>query len=149
MSHLTSSPAQYSRPPAPRLQTLQRLQQPISPPETEVESHASLPVYPTPGGTPGDHVSTQYFPHGAPTMESPAERFRRVSSLAYNTKGNRSTPKPTRWLVVVIPPVTLSGDPSLLPALSSAPPARFSSGTLMPLYPTVCPILQYFISLMF
>lgn len=137
MSHLTSSPSQHSRPSASRIHPLQRPQHPISPPDTEVDTQVPL-VHPTPSGsTPGDHSAAQYFP--ANNMESPAERFRRVSSLAYNNKGNRSIPKPTRWLVVVIPPVTLSADPSLLPALSSAPPARFSSGTLMPLYPTVRP----------
>jgi hypothetical protein len=140
MSHLTSSPPQFSKPPPSRAYQVQRPQQqhPISPPETEPDMLGPSLYSATATFIP-DHSPVQSLPHPAP-IETPTERFRRVSALAYNARrsDNRISPKPARWLIVVIPPPTLSSDPTLLPALSSGPLARFSSGTLIPLYPTVC-----------
>ena len=73
---------------------------------------------------------------------SPVDRLKRGPSLgykqsAYTKDSQRAAPKSSKWLVLVLPPTHVRQDPSLGPILASAPPGRFSSGILTPLFPTV------------
>ena len=72
----------------------------------------------------------------------PPSRYRRSPSISYMQSGLQSRAhlapnRPSRWLVVVMPPSSLNSEPALGHTLSTGPPGRFQSGILMPLFPTV------------
>ena len=131
LGHATGSG--HHIPPQPQHHHQQRPPFPISPPDTQVNTPATA------------DAKSLVDPISAPE-ESPADRFRRVTNIAYNHARRPSARsqeiKPTRWLVVVVPPSTLNSEPVLGHTLSTAPPGRFTTGILMPLFPTVCHILD-------
>ncbi|KZT26874.1 hypothetical protein NEOLEDRAFT_1177064 [Neolentinus lepideus HHB14362 ss-1] len=120
---------------------------PVSPPDTDSDimgpAQQSL-MSMTMGG---DNESAT-IPIAAP-VETPASRFRKISTLAYLNSGlsgagsrgaeSRERVQPrTKWLVVVVPPNTFPQEPGHLGhTLSSGPPNRLASGLLMPLFPTM------------
>lgn len=115
---------------------------PISPPETDR-------VTPSVVTDPRQHhpQTSISFPDGLqiipPTATGePPSRYRRSPSIPYMQSGLQSrthpaSSRPSRWLVVVMPPSSLNSEPSLGHTLSTGPPGRFQSGILMPLFPTV------------
>ncbi|KAF8592349.1 hypothetical protein K439DRAFT_1610171 [Ramaria rubella] len=130
MSRLISR-APFNRPPV--LDALPTRPVPLSPPETETEPVANMPNE--------DNYVPPEFQQA--TTESPMARFRRVSTVAYNSstlsnREGRISQKQSRWLVMVMPPASLTREPPVLGhTLSSAPAGRFSNGILMPLFPTL------------
>lgn len=128
MSRLTSR-APFNRPSV--LDVLPARPVPLSPPETELG--------PVPPLQEDKYVSPES------QVETPTARIRRVSTVGYSSGGlsNRdpkSAQKQQRWLLMVMPPASLTREPpSLGHTLSSAPTGRFSNGILMPLFPTVRP----------
>jgi hypothetical protein len=159
MSHLTANIFQR---PSPIRQTpsfqfpFPRPGHPLSPPDTEQEfmMNAAKAQTPTPSSTirrapPGalglDTEPQAVAGPSAPAQETPGQRLRRVSSLAYVNSGIRDTPSrersshpKSRWLVVVIPPASLTNESGPLGhTLAQGPRSRLSNGCLMPLFPTV------------
>jgi hypothetical protein len=129
MSRLTSR-APFNRPTAFDVLTPPR-PAPLSPPETEME--------PGPAPPQDDNDSVSPENQQGRTDSPPVTRFRTV---AYKSSSLSREPRPTqrqsRWLVMVVPPTSLTREPPLLGhTLSSAPAGRFSNGILMPLFPTV------------
>jgi hypothetical protein len=129
---------------------------PISPPDTETVPSSVV----TDPRQFHSRTSSLSFPDGlqvtppTATGESPS-RYKRSPSTSYVQSGlqSRTYPasnRPSRWLVVVVPPSSLNSEPALGHTLSTGPPGRFQSGILMPLFPTVrnsralgsCPISQ-------
>ena len=115
---------------------------PISPPETDrvAPSVAADPRQHHPQTSISFPNALQITPPTA-TGEQPS-RYRRSPSIPYMQSGlqSRTHPAPTRpsrWLVVVMPPSSLNSEPALGHTLSTGPPGRFQSGILMPLFPTV------------
>jgi len=108
---------------------------PLSPPETTAES------------VPPSFKQTKLFEadveseNARASQETPAARFRRVSSLAYNGPGSQERPQVRsqhKAFIVVVPPQSLLQEPGLFGStLSSGPTHRLSQGILMPLFPTV------------
>ncbi|EJD53800.1 hypothetical protein AURDEDRAFT_110547 [Auricularia subglabra TFB-10046 SS5] len=105
------------------------VQLPASPPDTEL-----------------DHmIPSVQEPIHDPVPETAASRFRRVAStVSYHSTGapalreQRAAPRPSRWLVVVLPPSSLSKEPAIVGnTLSTSPSGRFGNGILMPLFPTL------------
>ncbi|THV08516.1 hypothetical protein K435DRAFT_771998 [Dendrothele bispora CBS 962.96] len=144
MSRLTASPFHKPSP-------FQFPQVPLSPPETNSEHippsnfSASISVA---GGIDGlPHVEPDVHRSQSQSQsqssESPAARFRRVSSLAYHSSGlresrERAVQKNYRYFVVVIPPPSFVQDHGQLGhTLSLGPQHRLSQGLLMPLLPTM------------
>ena len=127
MSRLTSK-VSFNRPSV--LDLLSTRPTPLSPPETELE--------------PGQPLHEEKYGSPEAVVETTVPRFRKVSTLSYNNSGlvnreQRLTQK-QKWLVLVLPPPSLTREPPLLGhTLSSAPEGRFSNGILMPLFPTVRP----------
>jgi hypothetical protein len=119
---------------------------PITPPETEKVT----PI--TDSRQFHSRTSSQSIPDGLqvtpPTATGePLSGYRRSSSTPYMQSGLQShihpaPNRPSRWLVVVIPPSSLNSEPALGHTLSTGPPGRFQSGILMPLFPTVSEILS-------
>jgi hypothetical protein len=113
---------------------------PLSPPDTVSELGA--PVMPT---SVSGFNSVAEFGHRVSQQqtESPAAKFRRVSTLAYHKSGlhepeERLAPRLSKSLVVILPPESLSlGHGHLGHTLSSGPRNRLSHGILMPLCSTV------------
>ncbi|KAI0268285.1 hypothetical protein BC834DRAFT_868729 [Gloeopeniophorella convolvens] len=109
--------------------------------------------------TPPETDSTDFLASGHPTLASlsaagPAEvdahnsssmaaPVRRVSTLSYHNSPlrdprDRGNPRQSRWLVVIIPPGTLTHEHGPLGhTLASGPSQRLSQGILMPLMPTM------------
>jgi hypothetical protein len=108
---------------------------PISPPETEKSAQTLFTM---------DRNTT--IDPKAEYMEPEETGFRypprRGSSIHYNQNVNmgRQPARMTRWLLVVLPPTSLTSEPSMGPTLAMGTPGRFSNGILMPLFPTVCEI---------
>ena len=125
MSQFTSR-VPFNRPSV--LDLLSTRSAPLSPPETDLEP--AIPLH------------EEKYDSPETLVETPVARFRKVSSLAYNS-GSLANREPRsahkqRWLVIVVPPPSLAREPPLLGhTLSSAPVGRFSNGILMPLFPTV------------
>lgn len=128
MSRLTASP--FHKPTAfsyPRA--------PVSPPETNSEFIAPASVT-----VAGGHMDLDVE---SAVTESPAARFRRVSTLAYNASGLRGDPRERdrrsyKTFVVVLPPPSLQDHHGRLGhTLAQGPHHRLSQGLLMPLFPTV------------
>lgn len=141
MSHLTASPFHKPSP-----YEFPRGVHPISPPDTDSEVGAPLHVQSVPSvgvnsvmfGVEFDHQPT----HPQAQAESPAARFRRVSTLAYNSgqrnQRERSASRTSKVLVIVIPPKSLSREHGQLgQTLSSGPQSRLAQGVLLPLQPSV------------
>ncbi|KAA1466400.1 hypothetical protein DENSPDRAFT_831220 [Dentipellis sp. KUC8613] len=127
MAHLTASP--FHKPSA-----------------FEVARAAQLP---TPPDTDTDFAGLGQ-PHGAPAdgeswglPSGPADgRHHRVSTLQYRNTGfrerDRTSSRQSKWLVVVLPPASVTERHGHLGhTLSSGPPSRLSQGVLMPLFPTM------------
>jgi hypothetical protein len=116
---------------------------PISPPETD----RVVPSLVTDSRQPHSHNSSLSFHDGLqvtpPTATGETStRYRRSPSVPYMQSGlqSRTNPapnRPSRWLVLVMPPSSLNSEPTLGQTLSTGPPGRFQSGILMPLFPTV------------
>jgi hypothetical protein len=116
---------------------LSRLHQLPTPPDTDtdylVSGHHNTDLNAT-----GVHAADlDMNPHSI--MGAP---FRRVSTLAYHNSPLRDPRerviRQPRWLVVVIPPASLTQEHGLLGhTLAYGPPQRLSQGILMPLLPTV------------
>ena len=137
MSHLTSSPFHKPSP-----YDLPRPSQLPTPPDTEPEfAGFTHPQGMAPPATAeADPLSLQTnLAHDAHVS-----RMRRVSTLSYRNTGlrdtrERSSSGQTKWLIVVVPPPSLSkAHGNLGHTLASGPPDRLHQGTLMPLFPTVC-----------
>ncbi len=121
---------------------------PISPPETDR-------IAPSVVADPRQHhpQTSISFPNGLqitpPTATAePPSRYRRSPSIPYVQSGlqSRTHPapsRPSRWLVVVMPPSSLNSEPALGHTLSTGPPGRFQSGILMPLFPTVSTLERF------
>ncbi|KAF5387668.1 hypothetical protein D9615_000440 [Tricholomella constricta] len=81
--------------------------------------------------------------YSAPTPESAAARFRKISSIAYHTSGLRESRERTpqrgsKVFVIIIPPTSFTQEHGQLGnTLSSGPRHRLSQGMLMPLFPTM------------
>ena len=114
---------------------------PISPPETDRVARQHQPQ------------TSLSFPDGlqitppTATVEPPS-RYRQSPSIPYVQSGlqSRTHPapsRPSRWLVVVMPPSSLNSEPALGHTLSIGPPGRFQSGILMPLFPTVSTLERF------
>jgi hypothetical protein len=143
MSRLTASPFHKPSP-----FEFPRPVHPISPPDTE--SDLGAPLQPTSVSTSNpvmfgvefEQTASQLPAHAA---ESPAARFKRVSTLAYHNSGlreprERLAHKTSKSLVVIIPPESFSREHGQLGhTLTSGPRNRLSHGILMPLFPTVSP----------
>ncbi|GJJ07453.1 hypothetical protein Clacol_001655 [Clathrus columnatus] len=109
---------------------------PLSPPETELlQDHFAR--------SHEDSISppeVSQLPH-----EIPVSKIRRLGmpNVAYTnggltTKDPRSYQRQSKWLIIVCPPKSLNREPPILGhTLSSAPAGRFSSGILIPLFPTL------------
>ena len=143
MSHLTSSPFHKPYPyDSPRPSQLP------TPPDTEPEfTGFTHPQGIVPAATTeADPLSLQTnLAHDAHVS-----RMRRVSTLSYRNTGlrdnrERSSSGQTKWLIVVVPPPSLSkAHGNLGHTLASGPPDRLPQGTLMPLFPTVCFFLDVY-----
>lgn len=142
MSHLTASPF---RKPSPY--EFPRGIHPLSPPDTDSEVGAPAQSVPPSGatsvmfGVEFDQTANQPL-----QAESPAARFRRVSTLAYHPSGLRDPParersasRASKAVVVVIPPGSLAQQHG---QLSSGPQSRLAQGILLPLLPSVRCIFQ-------
>jgi len=116
---------------------------PISPPETD----RVAPSLATDSRQHHPQTSLS-FPDGlqitppTATTGDPPSGYRRSPSITYMQSGlqSRTHPapnRPSRWLIVVMPPSSLNSEPALGHTLSTGPPGRFQSGILMPLFPTV------------
>lgn len=144
MSRLTASPFHKPSP-----YDLPRPVHPLSPPETDSEA-ASLYTPGTSNARPmmlgvvePDVASSQHS-----NQESPSARFKRVSTLAYNHNSavretrERSIQRNSKSLVVVIPPEGITQQHGQLGhTLSSGPRSKLAQGILMPLFPTVSPMI--------
>jgi hypothetical protein len=130
MSQLTSR-APFNRPSV--LDVLHARPAPLSPPETELE--------------PGPPLQEETYVSPEPLTDTPVARIRKVSTIGYSSgnllnRDSRPTQKQQRWLLMVVPPASLTREPPILGhTLSSAPAGRFSNGVLMPLFPTVRPFV--------
>lgn len=110
-----------------------------TPPETDTDilagGHHAIDLMNAPGLHVADPDINLHASMGAP--------FRRVSTLAYHSSPlrdprERPNGRQSRWLIVVIPPISLVQDHGPLgPTLTSGPSQRLSQGILMPLQPTV------------
>ncbi|CAG8563849.1 13340_t:CDS:2, partial [Acaulospora colombiana] len=113
----------------------QRPRAPISPPETEKSAQTLFTMDRTTALDPRQHTLDYQEP------EEPGFKYppRRGSSIHYNqnTGIGRQPPRTTRWLLVVLPPSSLSNEPSMGPTLAMGAPGRFNNGILMPLFPTM------------
>lgn len=136
MSHLTSSPFHKPYP-----YDFPRPSQLPTPPDTEPEfTGFTHPQGIVPAATTeADPLSLQTnLAHDAHVS-----RMRRVSTLSYRNTGlrdnrERSSSGQTKWLIVVVPPPSLSkAHGNLGHTLASGPPDRLPQGTLMPLFPTM------------
>ncbi|KAI0307187.1 hypothetical protein B0F90DRAFT_1686016 [Multifurca ochricompacta] len=111
----------------------------LTPPETGsdflVGGHHAVDLM----NTSGVHIADSDM-HAHPFVSTPV---RRVSTLAYHSSPlrdprERVNTRQSRWLVVVIPPVSLVQEHGPLGhTLASGPPQRLSQGVLMPLLPTM------------
>src|ERR1700685_106182 len=106
MSRLTASP--FHKPPPFKFP---RPLHPLSPPDTD--SDPGAPMQPTSISGSNSMILGAEFDQTAPQLpaqaESPAARFKRVSTLTYHNSGlreprERSTSKTSKSLVVIIPP---------------------------------------------
>ena len=140
MSRLTASPFHKPSP-----YQFPRPVHPLSPPDTDSELGA--PMQPASVAGSNSVMFGVDFVEQAPQLlpqlaESPAARFKRVSTLAYNKSGlrepqERSMPT-SKSLVVIVPPESFSQEHGQLGhTLSSGPRNRLSHGILMPLFSTV------------
>lgn len=139
MSRLTASPFHKPSPfhfPRP----------PLSPPDTNTET-VGPSSHVAPAQLPSLSVDLNTLEAEIPPSESPAARFRRVSSLAYHSSGLRDPRDPREqrishrshrsFIVVIPPPAFLQEHGQLGHTLSIGPRHRLSQGLLMPLFPTV------------
>ena len=146
MSHLTAPmPHQGHQAPKPYLYDLPRPSHPLTPPDTDYETPSNqAPPAPNMTGLELDPLP----PHMPSTLDSPyaspyGSLHRKKSSVTYVHSGlrearERVVQRGLRWLVVVVPPASFTGEHGHLGhTLSSGPSRRLSSGLLMPLYPTV------------
>ncbi|TFK56009.1 hypothetical protein OE88DRAFT_1731644 [Heliocybe sulcata] len=140
MSRFTSTPFHKPSP-----FDVPRAVHPLSPPDTDSDFMGPAQQSTVSMTLGGDNESAT-IPIAAPA-ETPASRFRKISTLAYLNSGlsgsrgaeprERVQPR-TKWLVVVVPPNTFPQEPGHLGhTLSSGPSNRLSSGLLMPLFPTM------------
>ncbi|PVF96333.1 hypothetical protein CPB86DRAFT_515169 [Serendipita vermifera] len=113
----------------------QRPRAPISPPETEKSAQTLFTMDRTTAVDSRQHV-LEYQEQEESGFKYPP---RRGSSIHYNqnTGIGRQPPRTTRWLLVVLPPSSLTNEPSMGPTLAMGAPGRFSNGILMPLFPTM------------
>ncbi|EIN10647.1 hypothetical protein PUNSTDRAFT_51253 [Punctularia strigosozonata HHB-11173 SS5] len=130
---------------------------PLSPPDTESEfmaahhlSHATVPIQMASSGLGLEtEPATSHAPvPGSSTnpTETPGARLRRVAYINSGLRDtrdresrDRSAQRNLRWLVVVLPPATISEAQShhVGHTLSTGPQHRLSHGILMPLFPTM------------
>ncbi|KAL0949525.1 hypothetical protein HGRIS_009576 [Hohenbuehelia grisea] len=115
--------------------------QPLSPPETNIDSAG--PAHTPPTMLPRGIADQDDSYMTAKATESPSSRFKRVSTLAYHTSRGgesreRTTSKTAKPLIIVIPPAAIQHEHGQLGhTLSLGPPHRLSQGILMPLFPTM------------
>lgn len=144
MSRLTASPfhkpSPYEFPSAVH---------PLSPPDTDSEMGVPMEFNVIPGsnsvfvGAEFDNATNKPL-----QAETPAARFKRVSTLSYHSSGlrgpgERISQKASKSLVIVIPPDSLVQEHGQLGHNSlSSPQKRLAHGVLLPLLPTVGPILS-------
>ena len=132
MSQYTPSSSEQMIPPASL----------INPPKPNGD-HILPSVYRQSNATVANHESdSSGFPVAWPPLENNSSRVRRVSTLPYNNINrdslDLSRQKPSRWLVLVLPPALLIQESrNLGQTLASGPKNRLSQGILMPLFPTV------------
>lgn len=100
-----------------------------------------------------DHYNSahedNYSPPDHLVHDTPVPRTRRLGmpNVAYTNDGlsireTRSPQRHSKWLIVVCPPKSLNKEPPMLGhTLSTAPAGRFSSGILVPLFPTVSRVI--------
>ncbi|THH15497.1 hypothetical protein EW146_g4987 [Bondarzewia mesenterica] len=135
MSHLTSSPFHKPSPfDVPRHAQLP------TPPDTEPDFVGVTQAHTTLG--PGAEVEPSTLQANL-VPDAHGSRFRRVSTLSYRNTGirdsrDRSGSGHSKWLIVVMPPASVSKMHGQLGhTLASGPPERLSQGILMPLFPTM------------
>lgn len=133
-----------------------RAGQPLSPPDTDIDSIAHLPGPAHPPYREAPSSGDLYFGSKVDVLENYSRppqvadasngRFlsRRTSSIAYHNSGargeSRTAPKPAnKWLVVVVPPPAVSkeyGNNENATFLNRS--SRAFQGLLMPLFANVC-----------
>ncbi|KAI0068838.1 hypothetical protein BV25DRAFT_1895984 [Artomyces pyxidatus] len=125
MAHLLASPFHKPSP-----AEIPRPTQLPTPPETDTDFHLN--------------ASQVFGPHAAAEPESllPAPPIRRVSTLSYHSTPLRDFRErsryTTKWLIVAIPPPTISkAHGNFGHTLASGPANRVSQGILVPLFPTL------------
>ncbi|KAH9943434.1 uncharacterized protein BXZ73DRAFT_40769 [Epithele typhae] len=133
----------------PVLFDLPRPAHPLTPPDTDYEtlSHQAIPPALNSTGLELDPSQAQLPPtmmESTSPFASPYASFhRKKPSVTYVSSGLREARERTvqprlRWLVVVLPPASITKEHGHLGhTLSSGPQRRLSSGLLMPLYPTL------------
>ncbi|KAI0053536.1 hypothetical protein FA95DRAFT_1552023 [Auriscalpium vulgare] len=134
MSHLTASPFHKPSP-----AEVYRPSQLPTPPETDTDFPGPSQIH-TQSGPAFPFVHAPLEPETTPF--TPVPLARRTSTLSYHNTPLRDirdrNPRQTRWLVVVIPPPSLSKTHGNLGhTLGSGPASRVSQGILMPLLPTM------------
>ncbi|KAI0750809.1 hypothetical protein C8Q80DRAFT_1154002 [Daedaleopsis nitida] len=149
MSHLTAPmppQAGHHLPQKPYLFDFPRPAHPLTPPDTDYEtlSHQAPPAQ-NAIGLEADPLPPQVHPS---TLDSPyatpyGTLHRKRSSVTYVNSGirearDRVVHRGLKWLVVVVPPVSMTREHGHLGhTLSSGPSRRLSNGILLPLYPTL------------
>lgn len=132
---------------------------PLSPPDTDIDSIPHLPAPVHPPYREGPSANDLYYSSRVDAVEAYSRppqpidtnsgRFRRTSSIAYHNSGIRgelrSAPKPAnKWLVVVVPPPTVSREHGSGENNSYLQPAsRAFQGLLMPLFSNVSYITNH------
>lgn len=148
MSHLTANPFQKPF-------EFPRLGPPLTPPDTEDEGHtrpsqSHVPIHPVSGPVPPpltlpidvDSISTHRSAVSAVSAVTEVPP-RKGSSVTYIQSGPREArervvQRGVRWLVVVIPPLSVITDQARFGhTLSVGSPEKLPQGILMPLFPTV------------
>ena len=130
-----------------------RAGQPLSPPETDIDSipHLPGPAYPSYRDAPtandiynGSRVdAVEAYGRPPNVVEASSGRLRRTSSIAYHNSSargeSRTAPKPAnKWLVVVVPPPAVSREHgSNENSTFLNPTSRAFQGLLMPLFANV------------
>ncbi|KAF7976260.1 hypothetical protein HWV62_7138 [Athelia sp. TMB] len=136
MSRLTASPFHKPSP-----YEFPRGGRPISPPDTDSEVGAQIRTGP-PAGPNAVMYGEEFEQTASQTaVESPAARFRRVSTLAYHSSGlresrERSASRNSKALVIVIPPESLAREHGPLGHTLSFG-SRLTQGVLLPLMPSL------------
>ena len=148
MSHLTapmpSQTGHQAQKPKPYLHDIPRPAHPLTPPDTDYETHPSQAPAPNTSGLETEPLPPQLppildSPHASPygTLHRKKPSVTYVHSSLREAR-ERVVQRGLKWLVVVVPPASFATEHGHLGhTLSSGPSRRLSNGLLMPLYPTV------------